>query len=161
MKYSIALLKADIRDELEKLYKLEKEFQGVLEKLGMDEHQVPAYDRGAIGYILHSFYNGCENIFRSIARFFENDVEPQTWHRNLLKRMKYEVEGYRPRAIDDNLFQLLDDFRGFRHKFRHSYSYELDWEKERLVAAKLPATFKLLHQQITEFLQDIDQIDSE
>jgi hypothetical protein len=161
MKYSIALLKSDIRDELEKLYKLEKEFQGVLEKLGMDEHQVPAYDRGAIGYILHSFYNGCENIFQSIARFFENDVEPQTWHRNLLKRMKYEVEGYRPRAIDDTLFQLLDDFRSFRHKFRHSYSYELDWEKERLVAAKLPFTFKMLHQQINEFLQAIDQIDSE
>lgn len=160
MKYSIELLKSDIRDELEKLNKLEKEFQRVQEKLSLDEHQVPAYDRGAIGYILHSFYNGCENIFRSIARFFENDLEPQTWHRNLLKRMTYGVEGYRPRVIEDNLFQLLDDFRGFRHKFRHSYFYELDWEKERLVAAKLPATFKLLHQQITEFLQAIDQIDS-
>ncbi len=161
MKYSIELLKSDIRDELEKQNKLEKEFQRVQEKLSLDEHQVPAYDRGAIGYILHSFYNGCENIFRSIARFFENDFEPQTWHRNLLKRMKYGVEGYRPRVIEDNLFQLLDDFRGFRHKFRHSYFYELDWEKERLVATKLPAAFKLLHQQITEFLQTIDQIDSE
>lgn len=161
MKYSIELLKADIRDELEKLSKLEKEFQAVQEMLGQDENQVPAYDRGAIGYMLHSFYNGCENIFRSIARFFENDVEPQTWHRNLLKRMKYEVEGYRPRVIDDNLFKLLDDFRGFRHKFRHSYSYELDWEKEKLVAAKLPDTSKLLHQQINEFLKAIDQIVSE
>ena len=161
MKYSIALLKSDIRDELEKLYKLEKAFQGVQEKLSLDKHQVPAYDRGAIGYILHSFYNGCENIFRSIARFFENDVEPQTWHRNLLKRMKYKVEGYRPRVIDDSLFQLLDDFRGFRHKFRHSYSYELDWEKEKLVAAKLPDTYKLLHRQINEFLETIDQITSE
>ena len=158
MKYSIELLKADIRDELEKLSKLEKEFQAAYEMLDQDENQVPAYDRGAIGYMLHSFYNGCENIFRSIARFFENDVEPQTWHRNLLKRMKYEVEGYRPRVIDDNLFKLLDDFRGFRHKFRHSYSYELDWEKERLVAAKLPDASKLFHRQINEFLKAIDQI---
>jgi hypothetical protein len=37
MKYSIALLKSDIRDELEKLYKLEKEFQGVQEKLSLDK----------------------------------------------------------------------------------------------------------------------------
>ena len=161
MKYSIELLKADIRDELEKLSKLEKEFQAAYEMLGQDKNQIPAYDRGAIGYMLHSFYNGCENIFRSIARFFENDVEPQTWHRNLLKRMKYEVEGYRPRVIDDNLFKLLDDFRGFRHKFRHSYSYELDWEKERLVAAKLPDASKLLHRQINEFLKAIDQIASD
>ncbi len=55
--------------------KLEKEFQAIQEMLCQDENQVPAYDRGAIGYMLHSFYNGCENIFRSIARFFENDVE--------------------------------------------------------------------------------------
>ena len=161
MKYSIELLKADIRDELEKLSKLEKEFQAVYERLHQDENQIPAYDRGAIGYMLHCFYNGCENIFRSIARFFENEVEPQTWHRNLLKRMKYEVEGYRPHVIDDTLFKLLDDFRGFRHKFRHSYSYELDWEKERLVAAKLPDASKLLHRQINEFLKAIDQIASD
>jgi len=160
MKYNIELLKSDIRDELEKLRRLEKEFHQVQDKLSLDEQQVAAYDRGAIGYILHSFYNVCENIFRSIARFFENDVEPQTWHRNLLKRMKYEVEGYRPRVIDDVLYRQLDDFRGFRHKFRHSYSYELDWEKERLVAAKLPPTYKLLSRQINEFLQAIDQITS-
>ncbi len=161
MNYSIELLKADIRDELDKLSRLEKEFQEVRKKLELDADQVPVYDRGAIGYILHSFYNGCENIFRSIARFFENDVEPQTWHRNLLKRMKYEVEGFRPRVIDDSLFQLLDDFRSFRHKFRHSYSYELDWEKEKLVAAKLPAAYQSLRRQIEIFLKEIDQIASD
>ena len=111
MKYNIELLKADVREELEKLSKLEKEFQGIQEKLSLNEHQVPPYDRGAIGFILHSFYNGCENIFRAIARFFENDIEPQTWHRNLLKRMKYEVEGYRPPVIDDALFQLVTALR--------------------------------------------------
>lgn len=152
------LLKADIRDELDKLSKLEKEFMAVQEKLSLGEHQVPYYDRGAIGYILHSFYNGCENIFRSIARFFESDMESKTWHRNLLKRMRYDVEGYRPRVIDDNLFKMLDDFRAFRHKFRHSYSYELDWEREKLVAAKLPDTYKFLCLQIDEFLQAIDQM---
>ena len=38
--------------------------------LRLPAEQVPYYDRGAIGYILHSYYNGCENIFNSIARFF-------------------------------------------------------------------------------------------
>jgi predicted nucleotidyltransferase len=157
MKYSIELLKADIRDELKKLSELEREFRNVQEMLGLDAHQVSAYDRGAIGYILHSFYNGCENIFRSVARFFENDTEPQIWNRNLLKRMNYEVAGYRPRVIDDNLLKLLDDFRAFRHKFRHSYSYELDWEKEKLVAAKLPDTYQSLNRQLDKFLKDIDR----
>lgn len=161
MKYSIELLKSDVRDELEKLQKLEKEFQFIYEKLHLDENQVPAYDRGAIGYMLHSFYNGCENIFRAIARFFENDIEPQNWHRNLLTRMKLEVAGYRPKVIDENLFRVLDDFRAFRHKFRYSYSYEIDWEKEKLVAIKLPGAMQRLQKQISEFLRTIDEIVSE
>ena len=75
--------------------------------------------------------------------------------------MKYEVGGYRPRVIDDNLYQLLDDFRAFRHKFRYSYSHELDWEKEKMVATKLHETCKAFHRQINIFLETIDQITSE
>lgn len=117
------------------------------------------YDRGAIGYILHNFYNGCENIFQSIARFFENELGLQRCHGDLLKRMRLEIPGFRPRVIDDELFRLLDDFRGFRHKFRQSYSFELDWEKERLVAQKLPKTMQLLRSQIDTFLAKLKALE--
>mgnify|MGYP001821978684 CR=1 FL=1 len=43
--------------------------------------------------------------------------------------MKYEFE----LLIDDDLYRLFDDFRAFRHKFRHLYSFELDWERECIV----------------------------
>ncbi len=36
----------------------------------------------------------------AIARFFENDLGPQSWHRDLLKRMKLEIPGFRPKLID-------------------------------------------------------------
>ena len=65
MKYNIELLKADIGDELEKLSRLETEFDKIKDNLGLSERQVGYYDRGAIVYLLHNFYNGCENIFRS------------------------------------------------------------------------------------------------
>jgi len=153
MKYSIGLLKADIEDELTKLGLLIKEFSEHESKL--DEKELPFYDRAAIGYFLHSFYNGCENIFISIARFFENDILPESCHSDILKRMKLEIEGYRPRVINQELYRLLDDFRSFRHKFRHSYSFELDWEKEVLVAKKLVKTNELFQKSIRDFISEL------
>lgn len=155
MKHSINLLRADINEELSKMHKVVEEFQPFVSKLDMSSEQVSSYDTMVIGYLLHSFYNGCENIFRSIARFFENEVEPGAWHRDLLRRMKLEVPEYRPRVISHELYLLLDDFRGFRHRFRHSYSFELDWEREKVVAKKLEPTFALLQDQISLFLAQL------
>jgi len=158
LRYSLELLHADIQDELTKLGKLEKEYESSAEAL-VGEDDVSMYDRSAIGYYLHSFYNGCENVFRAIARFFENDIGPQTWHSDLLRRMRLKVEGYRPAVIDEELYLLLDDFRGFRHKFCHSYTFELDWERERIVAGKFHKTSKMFRQQIEVFLQNLLEID--
>jgi hypothetical protein len=129
MKYTLELLKADLTDELAKLERLAQEFSKIEPMLEKPSEEVSAYDRAAIGYYLHSFYNGCESMFRSIARFFENDLGRDSWHSDLLKRMKLAVPGFRPAVIDDELFTVLDDFRGFRHKFRHAYTFELDWDK--------------------------------
>jgi hypothetical protein len=159
MKYNLELLKADILDELEKIQRLEREFSFVEDKLGKSDKEIRFYDRGAIGYYLHNFYNGCENIFRCIARFFENDVGPQTWHSDLLKRMKLNVPGYRPAVIDDDLYLLLDDFRGFRHKFRHVYGFEIDWERLRLVAKKFLRTSELFRKQLEYFVQHLNRIE--
>ena len=161
MKYNLEFLKADICDELEKLNMLKKEFYLIENKLNEPKEKISFYDRSAIGYYLHSFYNGCENIFKSIARFFENDLGPQTWHSDLLKRMKLNISGYRPRVIDEKLFYLLNDFRGFRHIFRHSYTFELDWEKQRLIALKFNHTFSLLNEQIENFLQKLKEIEKD
>ena len=148
---NVELLKADVRDELGKLERLRRDFTELESLLAKPPEAVPFYDRAAVGYYLHSFYNGCENIFRSIARFFENDLSPEGWHADLLKRMRLEVSGYRPAVIDEELYSLLNDFRGFRHIFRHAYTFDLDWERERLVAGKLPRTATLLHEQVEGF----------
>lgn len=45
------------------------------------------------------------------------------------------------------------------NKFRHTYAFELDWEREQLVAKKLPQTAKMFKDQINEFLSSMDSID--
>ena len=158
MNARLALLRADVEDELAKLSELERVFDGVAEMLELPADEVSSYDRGAIGYLLHNFYNGCEVIFRRVAAFFENDIGRASWHADLLRRMKLEVEGYRPALIDDELYRLLEDFRGFRHVFRNAYSFQLDWERERLVARRFTRASRLLQDQVRTFLRGLDQI---
>lgn len=158
MTANLELLRADIEDELARLEQLEQVFASVRDKLDLAPEQVSAYDRGAIGYLLHNFYNGCENIFRRIAAFFENDIGPDTWHADLLRRMRLEINGYRPAVIDEELYRLLDDFRGFRHVFRNAYSFELDWERERLVARRFERAAGLMQGQVRAFLARLDQL---
>ncbi len=160
MKHNLALLKAEVRSELVKLQLLEAEFDAAAGRVDLtSDTPIPNYDRSAVGYILHGFYNGCENIFRTIAGFFENDLGSDSWHHDLLRRMLLEVEGYRPRVIDEPLFRVLDDFRAFRHKFRHSYGFELDWERERLVVAKFKLAAEMLRLQVETFLGELDVLE--
>jgi hypothetical protein len=150
------LLRADVRDELAKIRRLERLFAAAEPQLALPPDAVSDYDRGAIGYLLHNFYNGCENIFRAIAAFFENDVGAGAWHADLLRRMALDLPGYRPAVIDAELYRLLDDFRGFRHVFRNCYSFELDWERERLVASRFRRAAELLRTQVDGFLERIE-----
>jgi hypothetical protein len=155
------LLIADVRDELAKLTRLEQAFAAAEPKLQAPPEAVSEYDRGAIGYLLHNFYNGCENIFRTIAAYFENDIGTDAWHADLLRRMRLDIPGHRPAVIDDELHRLLDDFRGFRHVFRNAYFFELDWERERLVAGRLHRAAALLHPQVDRFLDWVEGLDAE
>ena len=72
--------------------------------------------------------------------------------------MNLEIPGIRPKLIDGELYRLFDDFRAFRHKFRHLYSFELDWERECIVARKFPVTVKKFKEQVTDFLNKLEQI---
>lgn len=161
MRYNVTLLKADILDELNNLKKLDAEFVAIKNLLNHRKEDIDFFDKAATGYFLHNFYNGCENVFGMIARFFENDLGSQSWHRDLLKRMKLDIPGYRPRLIDDETFDTLNEFRAFRHVFRHCYSFHLDWEREIIIAMKYPVVWEALEKQVLDFLKQLDEVDNE
>ena len=161
MRADIELLKADIRDEMSKIEKLYQEFIPMTEKLKLSEDEITNYDKVVIGYFMHNFYSGCENIFRSIARFFENELSMDSWHKDLLRRMTFEIRGFRPKVISDRLYLLLDDFRGFRHKFRYTYSFELDWDREKVVARKFDRTLGQFKDEMALFVKKLDSIPDE
>lgn len=79
----------------------------------------------AVGGILHSFYNGIENIFVLIGKIlgFDFKSSPQ-WHRNLVDFM-FSQSNFLP----SDLRLLLTEYMGFRHFYRHTYGFTIKWEK--------------------------------
>jgi hypothetical protein len=88
----------------------------------------------AVAAVLHSFYNGLENIFLSIAKGIDRDVPAGVqWHRDLLTRMMEATSGRRP-VLTVDMAHRLANYLAFRHFYRHSYTFFLEWgELEKLV----------------------------
>lgn len=103
------------------------------------------------GYWLHNLYCAYEDLFKIVASFWENSVTSDgTYHKQLLKRMILQINGLRPALISQESFKLLDELRGFRHVFRHAYSYGLDAERVAFL-------LKRVLQQQSGILTDIDR----
>jgi len=105
----------------------------------------------ALASVLHSFYNGLENIFLSIAKGLDQQVPTGAqWHRDLLVHMTQETAS-RGSVISTELAQKLADYLGFRHFYRHSYSFFLEWDKELVVS--LREIWVQVKEELHEFLE--------
>lgn len=98
------------------------------------------------GKLLHDFYNGIERIFERIAQRLAQGlpVAGSGWHTVLLRSMETPAQGTRPAVIDHGLALRLLDYLRFRHFFRRSYGYELQWQKLRPLVEELEDTLTML-----------------
>lgn len=76
---------------------------------------------------LHSFYTGLERLFEVIVREVDGArSHPAEWHRELLMAVSVDRPGLRPAVLSERAFQRLDEYRSFRHLFRHLYTHHID-----------------------------------
>ena len=135
----LIILKSEIHSQL-------NEIEKIYSKLKEREKANDKYVIETIAYQLHNLYCAYEDLFKIVAKTFENNItDDAKFHIELLKRMAISIEGVRPSLISEESFKLLDTLRSFRHFFRHAYSYELDERKVKIVledAYKLKEIFK-------------------
>jgi len=106
----------------------------------------------AVASVLHSFYNGLENIFLSIAKGIDAHVPTGTqWHRNLLARMT-EATSNREPVLTVEMAHQLADYLGFRHFYRHSYSFFLDWDELEKLVTRLTEVWERVKDELQRFL---------
>lgn len=46
----------------------------------------------------------------------------ENWHLSLLQQMSNDIPGVRPAVISEKSFDLLNEYRGFRHVVRNIYT---------------------------------------
>ncbi len=128
-----------VRDNLLLLVGEIRESQSVLERLqGLyesyesqfaDSSQRDVRDAVLLAEIFCNTYTCVETILFRIARQFENHLDPQQWHKELLPKMRVEVPGVRKAVLSRETYRLLDELRRFRHFKRYYYEFDYDWRR--------------------------------
>jgi hypothetical protein len=145
-KEALALLLGYLINQKKEINKLFEETKGI----------EPASSEKTVylGYLFHNLYCATEDLLKEIARTFENQIEdPAKYHRELLKRMSIEIPGIRPALLSSRSHKILDELRGFRHTFRHAYSYELDPSKVGALRYELLNEWPCVESDIVRFEQ--------
>jgi uncharacterized protein YutE (UPF0331/DUF86 family) len=128
MEKRVKIFVAELESQWKEIFKLHSTIQEKLKRLKshLDDEDLA----NSLAYKLHNLYSAYEDLFKLVARFFENQIaDISGYHFELLNRMKLQIEGVRPKLLADESFMLLNELRGFRHVFRHAYSYKLDAER--------------------------------
>ena len=104
--------------------------------------------------MLHSYYNGIENILLLIAKGIDSNVPNSgKWHSELLNSMFNKTEK-RNALFTDELQEALTDYMNFRHFFRHSYGYSLKWEKAAPLFLGMVDNWKAVKCAVENFLNN-------
>ena len=128
-------------------------------KIVFDKEPVASEMVESIGYWLHNLYSAFEDLFKLTAGFWENNVKINgDFHINLLKRMLVHIEQVRPALISEESYRFLNELRGFRHVFRHAYSFGMDDERVSFLLFRVLKKKELLMQDLQKFRKAIADI---
>ncbi|HCC32505.1 MAG TPA: hypothetical protein DEQ28_01180 [Clostridiales bacterium] len=124
---------------------------------------VPAseHDIRAAASYLDDLYSAAERVFEIIAADVDGSVpRGEGWHAALLDQVGHEVRDVRPAVISPELYRRLNDYRAFRHVERHTYGYELRWEKMCPLIENLPSVAARLTGELETFRQKMAEIEA-
>lgn len=134
------IVKKQIEFKINDIDKLFLEYELIFQKIKAETPDL--FDMTILGSILHSFYNGIENIFEIIAKNIDNNVPTgNKSHQELLHQMASE-NGARNEILSEELYFKLREYATFRHFYRHAYSFQLNWEKMKPLINNLDDVWK-------------------
>ena len=120
-------LVSELQQDMDVLAELEEQNTRALGRI--EAGATDALDYAALGYTIHNLYSLLESYALRVAKTFENGIDEEEWHRELVKRMTLEIPTVRPAVWRRELARHIDELRRFRHAFRHVYESRLDPDK--------------------------------
>jgi hypothetical protein len=123
--------------QIDKLFEVYAELLSRVQKRQPDTVEI-----AAVASVLHSFYNGVENIFLIVAKHIDQSVPTgMQSHRDLLLQMT-QRNSRRGNVISTDTAKKLSAYLGFRHFYRHSYSFFIDWNELQKLVRVLPQVWE-------------------
>ena len=71
-----------------------------------------------------------------------------------------ERPGVRPQVISDAAYRQLDEYRAFRHLFRHIYTHQIDPRRIFALMETLEGTWKLVREDLARFVAVLEAADA-
>lgn len=139
-----------VQFEILQINQLVETYQDLLDRV---MHESPdLVEVTALASVLHSFYTGVESIFTTIIKELDQNL-PQgpRFHRELLRLVAEETD-FRGAVIGADVAGRLTKYLGFRHYYRHSYSYKLEWDEMSELVYGMSDTWRLLQEDLLSFL---------
>lgn len=113
-------------------------------------------DTFATGALLHSFYNGVENLLKRIEVATAGTVpRGEHWHTELLALAGTETPS-RPAVVSAVLMPQLRRYLEFRHAFQHVYAHRLVGARMLYLLRDLPEVARALETEIRDFLARLE-----
>lgn len=143
-------IKEKITLEISKIDTLVEKSSILLDKCKIAEPDF--VELNAIGSILHSYYSGIESVFNLIYKAsYGKALVGNMWHSDLFADMFEKTEKHE-QVLSQELFVPLKEYLGFRHVFRHAYSYELDWNRLQPLFSSLAENWNKVKIDLSKFI---------
>jgi hypothetical protein len=145
-----------LREKIEhEILRLNKLFDSGKPLLDLCRLKEPDFvEASAAGSFLQSFYNGVESIvlliFKTIGENIPNDLH---WHKKLFEKT-FEANEKRTIIFRNECKDELVEYLSFRHYFRHSYGYEIDWSRLKPLINGVEKLWKILEEDINIFIEN-------
>ena len=103
---------------------------------------------------LHSFYNGIENILTLILKFYDGQLpNSNKWHMEILEKA-FVSDEKRKNIFSIDLQTKLEEYLKFRHFVRHSYGFQLEWERMEGLTNGINTLWEAIKKDINIFIEN-------
>lgn len=147
-----------VADQIALSFRVLDDMESFLDQRGASKNETAAPDRAeriVIAQILENTYTAIETALLRISQGFDNSLNPDRWHADLLDRMLLEKRGVRPRVLSEESHRLLTELMRFRHFKRYYLELDYDWQKLRYLLSVLRRCLPLVRQELSAFRAEI------
>lgn len=154
---SLLGLIGNIKKELEDLEAIKERVEET--ELRYQKEPIDYYATIIMAYLIQDFYTGAERIFKRIAKDYDKRLPTgSSWHKELLDNMVSDIPEARPAVIASSTYDLLEDYRGFRHVVFHGYAHHLKKDRVITLFQDVDQTYKSFLEDIKKFIEFLQEM---